>query len=281
MNYLVTLTKTFTFDAYKKINFLCAGARGNGKSYGTLILIAELSSLPRLDKNQLLGTGQLPTQIYCVDFKNSDIARLAKFLPAGRVATNKNEAIKVVEEYDQKMHQRLDFIKTQNFGSTAGTLGMPMYYLIIDEWSATNASFNQGITKEDKALRYKWNALITDIAMLNRIPGFGLGIISQQISVIGSGLSTSVQEEAGLKLHFGSANMSSYRLTFGNDIQIPEMNLETGEAYAWIEGLTSAGYVIPFAMPKIEPDKLWNYLRQSLSHTQDDEKYLFFTSKGQ
>lgn len=213
-----------------------------------------------------------------MDFKNSDIARLAEFLPAGRVATNKNEAIKVVEEYDRKMHQRLDFIKTQKFGSTAGTLGMPMYYLWVDEWSATNASFNQGNTKADKDLRYKWSSLITDISMLNRVPGFGLGIISQQISVIGSGLSTSVQEEAGIKLHYGDANMSSYRLTFGNDIQIPEMRLETGEAYAWIEGLTSSGYVIPLAMPEIEPDRLWKCLKTALSN-QDDDKYLFMTTK--
>ena len=74
--------------------------------------------------------------------------------------------------------------------------------------------------------------------------------------------------------------MSSYLLTFGNDIQIPEMNLEIGEAYAWIEGLTSSGYVIPFGMPEIKPEKLWKYLKIALSN-QDDDKYLFFTSKGQ
>ncbi len=176
------------------------------------------------------------------------------------------------------MHKRLSFIKNEEFGATAETLGMPMSYLIIDEWSATNAAFNQGMTKKDKDMRYKWNSLITDIAMLNRVPGFGLGIISQQISVINSGLNSSIQEEAGLKLHFGDANMSSYRLTFGNDIQIPAMNLETGEAFAWIEGLTSSGYVIPFGMPEIKPSKLWDYLKQSLRY-QDDSKYLFKTTK--
>lgn len=278
MKYLLTLSKSLSFDAAKKINFLVAGARGSGKTYGTLIMIAEMASFPRLNPNQLLGTSQLPTQIYCVDFKNSDMARLADFLPVGRVAINKKEAIDVVTKYDQLMHQRLNFIKNQNFGATAGTLGMPMYYLLIDEWSATNASFNQGVTKADKALRFEWNALITDIAMLNRVPGFGLGIISQQISVINSGLNSSIQEEAGLKLHFGSANMSSYRLTFGDDIQIPEMNLETGEAYAWIEGLTSSGYVIPFGMPQIEPTKLWKCLKTTLSN-QDDNKYLFMTTR--
>lgn len=276
-NYTLTLSKSLTIDAYKQINFLIAGSRGSGKTYGTLILIAELASFPRINLNKLLGTGCLPTQIYIVDFKNSDMAKLGQLLPHGRVATNKIEAVKVVSDFDSKMHNRLNFIKNQAFGATAGTLGMPMYYLIIDEWSATNAAFSQGMTKADKDMRYKWNALITDIAMLNRVPGFGLGLISQQISVINSGLNSSIQEEAGLKLHFGDANMSSYRLTFGNDIQIPDMGLETGEAYAWIEGLTSSGYVIPFGMPEIEPNSLWKYLKEALSN-QDDDNYLYMTT---
>ena len=276
-NYTLTLSKSLTIDGYKQINFLIAGSRGSGKTYGTLILIAELASFPRINLNKLLGTGCLPTQIYIVDFKNSDMAKLGQLLPHGRVATNKIEAVKVVSDFDSKMHNRLNFIKNQAFGATAGTLGMPMYYLIIDEWSATNAAFSQGMTKADKDMRYKWNALITDIAMLNRVPGFGLGLISQQISVINSGLNSSIQEEAGLKLHFGDANMSSYRLTFGNDIQIPDMGLETGEAYAWIEGLTSSGYVIPFGMPEIEPNSLWKYLKEALSN-QDDDKYLYMTT---
>lgn len=277
MYYTLRLSKSLTIDAYKQINFLIAGARGSGKTYGALILIAEMASFPRTSAQKLLGTCELPTQIYLVDFKNSDMAKLAELLPSGRVATNKAEAIKVVSDYDQKMHKRLRFIKNQAFGATAGTLEMPMYYLIIDEWSATNAAFSQGMTKTDKDMRYKWNALITDIAMLNRVPGFGLGIISQQISVVNSGLNTSVQEETGLKLHFGDANMSSYRLTFGNDVQIPDMSLETGEAYAWVEGLTSSGYVIPFGMPEIEPNRLWMYLKEALNN-QDDDKYLYMVT---
>lgn len=69
---------------------------------------------------------------------------------------------------------------------------MPIYCLWLDKWSAKNASFNQGITEVDKDLSYKWNSLITDIVMLNRISELCLGIISQQISVINSGLNTSV-----------------------------------------------------------------------------------------
>ena len=107
IRYTLTLSKSLTIDAYKQINFLTAGARGSGKTYGALILIAELASFPRLDSNKLLGTGELPTQIYVVDFKNSDLARLGELLPQGRVATNKEEAIEIVTDYDEKMHKRL------------------------------------------------------------------------------------------------------------------------------------------------------------------------------
>lgn len=75
------------------------------------------------------------------------------------------------------------------------------------------------------------------------------------------------------------ANMISYQLTFGHNIQIPEIRLDIGEAYSLIERLTSSAYVIPFAMTEIEPNRVWSYLKQSLSYTQNDEKYLLFTSK--
>ena len=110
--YTLTLSKSLAIDAYKQINFLIAGARGSGKTYGALILITELASFPRLNSDELLGIGELPTQIYIVDFKNSDLARLGELLPSGRVATNKEEAIKVVSDYDEKMHKRLAFIKS-------------------------------------------------------------------------------------------------------------------------------------------------------------------------
>ena len=82
-NYILTLSKSLTIDAYKQINFLIAGARGSGKTYGALILIAEMASFPRTDPNKLLGTSQLPTQIYIVDFKDSDMARLGELLQPG------------------------------------------------------------------------------------------------------------------------------------------------------------------------------------------------------
>lgn len=271
--YKVALSKSFSWDAAKQINALVGGTRGSGKSFFALGALVQLASFPRFDESKLLGIGTLPTQIFTIDFKNSDIARLGELLPKKRVAVNKKDAIAVLTHFDQLMHRRLKVIRDYSFGATASKLKMPLYYLIIDEWSATNAAFMSGMTKADKDLRYRWQALIQDISMLGRAAGFGLIVISQQISVTNSGISSAVQEEAGLKLHFGDAEMSSYRLTFGNEVQIPDVQLNVGEAFAWIEGVTSSGYVIPFAAPYVDAANIWNILTQALA-SQDDDYYL-------
>lgn len=271
--YKVALSKSFSWNAARHINAIIGGVRGSGKSFFALGALAQLASFPRFDKSKLLGIGTVPTQIFAVDLKNSDIARLSELLPSDRVAIDKEEAINVVTHFDGLMHQRLKKIRNYPFGATASSLHMPLYYLIIDEWSATNAAFMSGTTKTDKDLRYRWQALIQDISMLGRAAGFGLIVISQQISVTNSGISSAVQEEAGLKLHFGDAEMASYRLTFGTEVQIPNVQLDVGEAFAWIEGITSSGYVIPFAAPYIDTANMWDILIQALAN-QDDNYYL-------
>lgn len=271
--YEVALSKSYSWDAAKKVNALIGGTRGSGKTFFALGAIAEMASFPRIKPNKLLGVSTLPTQIFAVDFKNSEIARLSELLPKNRVAINKEEAVDVVNHFDELMHQRLAKIRQYPFGATASSLSMPLYYLIIDEWSATNAAFMSGMTKADKDLRYRWQALIQDISMLGRAAGFGLVVISQQISVTNSGISSAIQEEAGLKLHFGDAEISSYRLTFGNEVQIPNIQLGVGEAFAWIEGVTTSGFVIPLAAPYIDTSNMWDILTQALAN-QDDNYYL-------
>lgn len=137
--YKVALSKSFSWDAARHINAIIGGVRGSGKSFFALGALAQLASFPRFNKSKLLGIGTVPTQIFAVDLKNSDIARLSELLPSDRVAIDKEEAINVVTHFDGLMHQRLKKIRNYPFGATASSLHMPLYYLIIDEWSATNA----------------------------------------------------------------------------------------------------------------------------------------------
>ena len=272
MYYSVHITKSIKWNIADHISALITGARGSGKSFLLLSLIVMLATLPQ-KQNDLLGTSMIPTQIFAIDLKNSDVARLKMLLPSNRVAHTKSDALKILERFVGFMKQQLEFIQNEtSFGSTAKSLGMPAYYLIIDEWSATSAVFNDAVTKEDKIQKFKWFNLMHELMMLNRQALFGVIIATQQATVTNSGLSTAIQEEVGLKVHMGNATSEAYRLTFGNDLKIPNEYLDVGEGMLWIEG-HNLDWATPFAAPYIDTDNFWNILQQALVN-QSDEKYL-------
>lgn len=270
--YNLSLTKSIKWDIATHISALITGARGSGKSFLLLSLIVMLATLPQ-GQNSLLGSSMIPTQIFAIDLKNSDIARLQHLLPANRVAHTKDDALKILEKFIDLMKQRLEFIQNKKpFGSTAKSLGMPAFYLIIDEWSATSATFNDAVTKEEKVQKFKWFNLMHELMMLNRQALFGVIIATQQATVTNSGLSTAIQEEVGLKIHMGNASSEAYRLTFGNDLKIPNEYLDVGEGMLWLES-QNLDWVTPFAAPYINTENFWNILQKALI-AQDDTKYL-------
>lgn len=108
--------------------------------------------------------------------------------------------------------------------------------------------------------------------MLNRQGLFGVIIATQQATVVNSGLSTAIQEEVGLKVHMGQATSEAYRLTFGNELKIPDDRLKVGEGMLWMEGLND-DWTIPFAAPLINVDSFWEILKLALKN-QDTDKYL-------
>ena len=90
--------------------------------------------------------------------------------------------------------------------------------------------------------------------------------------MINSGLSTAIQEEVGLKIHMGSATKESYRLTFGNELKIPDDRMNVGEGMLWMEQL-NYDWAIPFAAPLIDTGSFWNTLKLALRN-QNTDKYL-------
>ena len=118
---------------------------------------------------------------------------------------------------------------------------------------------------------------MNELMMLNRQALFGVIIATQQATVTNSGLSTAIQEEVGLKIHMGNATVESYRLTFGNELKIPNEYLEVGEVMLWLEG-HNYDWATPFAAPLIDTNNFWHILQQALVN-QNDDKYLKLVSR--
>lgn len=254
-DYTVPLTKSLTWSAAKELNFLVGGTRGAGKSFLALYLAKSLVQLSP------------PAQLFLIDPKNSDIGRLAPLLPQGRVATQKEQIFTLLQTFVDLMHQRIAFInETAQFGQTARDLHMPLYYLVVDEFAVFSAQLD---TKERK----QFEALISSITLLGRAANFGLIAIMQQIAVGNSGFNSAWKEQFGAIAHMGAAHRSSYRQTFGEGIALPNDELESGEGFIWLQGLTN-GYALPFMAPYLNIANLWTDFETALAN-QNDADYLF------
>ena len=226
-NYNVKLTRSLHWDASKALNVLIAGSRGMGKSFMTMALMLRLANLGP------------PTQIFGIDFKQSDISRVDNLLPNGRIAFNKGQIFNLLEHFIALMKKRRDFINSKSkFGATANSLKMPLFYLIYDEYGAFTSVLSNKEKKEH-------DALLSQIMLLGRQYNFGIILISQQVSVGNSGLNSNLKEQCGLIIHMGTATKEALRITFGNEIDLYTNYLGIGEGQLWMQGLTN-GFTLPF-----------------------------------
>lgn len=255
LNYKIPITKTISWDAAKSINLLLGGSRGMGKSWFSMYCALKLAQLEK------------PTQIFIIDFKKSDVYSLKSLLPDTRVAGDKNEIFLLLEYYVSLMKKRAAFVSEHTeFGATATTLGMPLYYLWYDEFGAVTPTLD---TKEKK----RHDELITQIALLGRQYNFGIMAIMQQASVGNSGLNSNIKEQFGFICHMGDASQQAFRQTFGDGITIPKIKLECGQGLLWMQGVTNNGAVVPFAAPDLAHIDLWKSFEHVFKR-QNDYEYL-------
>lgn len=256
MKYEIKISKSISYDCAKAINIIVAGSRGSGKTW---LVFAMLLQLFQLDT---------PTQIFVVDFKQSDFSRFKNgVLHFGNVASTKEEIFALLEKFVDFMYSRIECMKSAKFGETALSLSLPLYILIYDEFGAF-------VPTLDSKERKKHDELISKIVLLGRQYNFGLWAILQQASVGNSGLPSNVKEQAGMIAHMGEATEESYRQTFGISINHPKIRLNSGEGLVWIQGLTMVGNVLPFCAPDLSEIDIWDNLKSNVPD-QNDLYYIF------
>ncbi|MFT9022283.1 FtsK/SpoIIIE domain-containing protein [Lentilactobacillus hilgardii] len=263
MNYDIPITKNVAWDASKQISALVAGSRGMGKSWFSMYLALKLATLP------------VPAQLFAIDFKQSDVSRLAPLLPAGRVATTKDDIFALLERYVSLMKERATFVNDNTaFGATANCLGMPLYYLWYDEFGAFTATLDN---KEKK----RHDDLLSQIALLGRQYNWGLLAIMQQASVGNSGLNSSIKEQFGFIVHMGSASKVAYRQTFGESTDFPLEKLDRGEGLYWLQSVTNHGAVKPFKSKDLSNIDLWAEFKKAFALQNDSDYLTLITNSNQ
>ena len=256
-NFVIPVTQSIRWNASKAINALIAGSRGMGKSYMTMALMLRLANLSP------------PTQIFGIDFKQSDISRLNNLLPNNRIASNKEQIFDLLNHFIELMKKRRDFINSKSeFGATANSLKMPMFYLVYDEFGAFTSVLSNKEKKEH-------DALLSQIMLLGRQYNFGIILISQQVSVGNSGLNSNLKEQCGLIIHMGTATEEALRITFGNEIDLYSNYLGIGEGQLWMQGLTN-GFTLPFVAEDLSNIDLWEVFKKAFAK-QNDEDFLYMT----
>lgn len=252
LNYSIPITKSIYYDAAKQINCLIGGPRGMGKSWLGIYIANKLATL------------EVPTQLFIIDYKQSDASRLNTLLPEKRVACTKEEIFSLLEHFVNLMHIRRKFINDNSeFGATAVNLQMPLYYLWYDEFGA----FTPTLTTSEKK---KHDDLLSQLVLLGRQYNFGLLAIMQQISVTNSGLNSNIKQQFGMTVHMGSDTKESYRQTFGTTYEIPRVNLSRGQGLIWMQG---ERVIQPFYAPDLSNIDIWQSFKKNLS-SQNNDKYL-------
>lgn len=245
--YDIPITDSLNWNCSGQINALIGGSRGSGKSFFSIYLLIEIAK----------HNGQ----IFVVDFKNSDLARLSVLLPKGRVASSKKEIFELLKKYVKLINKRQDYInRNENFGATACNLHWPVMYLFYDEFGAFVPTLNAKERKEH-------DRLISHIALLGRATNVGLVAIMQQISVGNSGLPSNVREQFGLIAYMGNANNAALHQAFGNEIRLQNEHFKTAEGQLWLQGRTN-GYTLPFCSPDLSNVRLWDELTKVIRNTQ-------------
>ncbi|MGX7367182.1 hypothetical protein [Enterococcus casseliflavus] len=252
MNYSIPITKAVYYDAAKQINCLIGGPRGMGKSWLSMYIANKLATL------------EVPTQLFIIDYKQSDASRLNTLLPEKRVACTKEEIFLLLEHFIKLMHIRRKFINDHSeFGSTALTLEMPLYYLWYDEFGA----FTPTLTTNEKK---KHDDLLSQLVLLGRQYNFGLLAIMQQISVTNSSLNSNIKQQFGMIAHMGSDTKEAYRQTFGTTYEIPNVKLTKGQGLIWLQGKQ---IIQPFYAPDLSNIDIWQKFKKNLND-QNDYKYI-------
>lgn len=224
---MVKIDNKLSVDITKNAGWIISGSTGSGKSTMFLTTLAQLL---------LFKNGKNKPDLYIVDFKNGELARIAKNskLPVDHFSdgTNSDELLAMFEHIDKLMYQRQQAqIKTKSLTVTAKDLGFSPIYVVLEE-------FGSGIALQDKKTQDQIKKYVGKIAMQGRAALVCLVVIAQQASVQGTGLSTAIINQLSNKVLLGqtSATERAYLMP-GFDLPVKAWEKGSGKGFFYSDSL--------------------------------------------
>lgn len=210
-DYTLLIDKSVSISLY---GTLLVGQTGSGKTYALYSLILQM-----LTKN-------VSYHIYFADPKNSSLAVLGERLSKENTATDIEDIIKLLQEFNEVMETRKRDIK-QNLSTkleaTYADFQYEPYIFIFDEF----ASFQTVLQTMDKKKRDEVMKLLSQVVLQGRQLGFFIWIVMQKSDA--TLLPTNLRENLPVKFVLGNAEKQTYTTAFGAGVDIPEKELSLGQ----------------------------------------------------
>jgi len=243
------------------------------KQIGAIIQAATGQGKTRFLSYLILSAAKLGADIYLIDGKRADLFALRFAYKEkdreSHVASTPNQTCKLLRELNTRMNTRYDnYFSTESsmIGSNYSTYKLQPIFLFFDELIA--------VMGEDKKLGKEIESYLLQIMLKGRQAGIFAILSSQRFSA--EVLSTTIRENAGMRVALGRMSKDSYRMAFGDFYdELPSAEKGIGKGYIFLDGLgwsTPRAFQTPILDTKIiDVRKLLAKFMNDNSHDFRDE----------
>lgn len=253
---IIKIDNRLSIDITKSSHFVISGSTGTGKSTLFLSLLAQML---------YFRNGKSKPDLFIVDFKNGELARLAKQsnLPKNHFSdgVNGSELLNIFENIDDLMNERQrKQLHKRSFTVTSEHDGFSPVYVVLEE-------FGSGIALQDKKTQEAIKKYIAKIAMQGRSSLVCLVILSQQASVQGTGLTSAVIDQMSNKFLMGQTTPTQRTyIMSGFDLPDKAWAKGSGKGYYYSDDLlVPYEFIGAFPADEMADDWLFKVLKSEIN----------------
>lgn len=235
----------------------------SNKQVGAIIQAGTGQGKTRFLTYLILSVAKLGADVYFIDGKRADLYSLRfSFDENNRdihVASTPGQACRMLRQLVENMNKRYETYfssEDSQTGANYSTYNLRPVFLFFDELIATMG--------EDKKLAKEIESYLLQIMLKGRQSGYFAILSSQRFSA--EVLSTTIRENAGMRVALGRMSKDSYRMVLGDFYdELPAGEKGIGKGYIYLDGL---GWSTPraFQTPILDTSKIdvKNVLKQLL-----------------